>query len=150
MWHDEQGQGLQSLLPLSVRSFHRAEFMEQLLAGEPGCQQILVLGDKVINDLPLRTSGLEKNQETVDSYSVFSLRMGLTYSLIKIWLSLAKEIKPRKLDLFQQINMWYFPNNVGLKAMMQLFQVKGKIKCSGNFCRLFYAGRLKKSIILSF
>lgn len=41
--------------------------MEQLLAGEPGCQQILVLGDKVINDLFLHTSGLEKNQETVGS-----------------------------------------------------------------------------------
>lgn len=81
---DEQGQSLQSLLPLSVRPFHGAEFMEQLLAGEPGCQQILVLGDKVINDLFLHTSGLEKNQETVDSDSVFSLKMGFTYSLINM------------------------------------------------------------------
>lgn len=96
-----------------MRPFHGAKFMEQLLAGEPGCQQILVLGDKVINDLSLHTSGLEKNQETVDSYSVFSLRVGLTYSLIKIWLSLAKAVKPRKVDLFEQINMWYFSTTWG-------------------------------------
>lgn len=57
--------------------------MEHLLAGEPGCQQILVLGDKVVNDLFLHTSGLEKNQETVDSYSVFSLKKELYLELNK-------------------------------------------------------------------
>lgn len=66
-----------------MRPLHRAELLEQLLAGEPGCQQILVLGDEVVNDLFLQTSCLQKNQGRVDFYSVFSLQMGFTYTLNK-------------------------------------------------------------------
>lgn len=61
--------------------------MEELLAGEPGCQQILVLGDEVVDDLFLHTSGLQKNQETVDFYTPFALQMGFTQSLKKMWLT---------------------------------------------------------------
>lgn len=63
--NDKQRQSLESLLPLPVRPLHGAELMEQLLAGEPGCHQILILGDEVINDLFLHTTGLEKNQELI-------------------------------------------------------------------------------------
>lgn len=82
---DKQRQSLASLLPLSVRPLHGAELMEELLAGEPGCQQILVLGDEVVDDLFLHTSGLQKNQETVDFYNLFALQMGFTQSLKKMW-----------------------------------------------------------------
>lgn len=46
--------------------------MEQLLAGEPRCQQVLVLGDEVIDDVLLQTPGLWKNQGQLLFTSVFS------------------------------------------------------------------------------
>lgn len=44
---------LEYLLPLAVRPLHGTELLEQPLVGEPGRQQVLVLGDEVLNDLLL-------------------------------------------------------------------------------------------------
>jgi hypothetical protein len=83
--------------------------MEQLLAGESGCQQILVLGDEIINDLLLQPSSLEKNQKEKQNSSCllfrFFLHMNFTYKLINKVATLTKVMYPGKTDQLEQINM---------------------------------------------
>lgn len=50
--------------------------MEQLLAGEPGRQQVLVLGDEVLDDLLLQPPSLEKHQQVL----CFHTAHGLTHT----------------------------------------------------------------------
>lgn len=71
--HFSERQSLDFLLPLSVRPLHRAEFMEQSLAGEPGCQQVLVLGNEVLDDLLLQPSNLEKQQQALSFHTAHGL-----------------------------------------------------------------------------
>jgi hypothetical protein len=53
--------------------------MEQPLAGEPGGQQVLVLGDEVLDDLLLQSPSLEKQQQTLSCHTAH----GLTRTLMK-------------------------------------------------------------------
>lgn len=47
--------------------------MEQPLAGEPGCQQVLVLGNEVLNGLLLQPSSLEKHQQALSFHTANGL-----------------------------------------------------------------------------
>ena len=71
--HFSERESPEFVLPLSVRPLHRAEFMEEPLAGESGCQQVLVLGDEVLNDLLLQPSSLEKHQQALSFHTANGL-----------------------------------------------------------------------------
>lgn len=47
--------------------------MEEPLASQPGRQQVLVLGDEVLNDLLLQASSLEKHQQAFSFHTANGL-----------------------------------------------------------------------------
>lgn len=47
------------LLPSSVELFNRTQLIKKLLADQPRNLQELVVGDKLVHELPLHSSGLK-------------------------------------------------------------------------------------------